>query len=107
MVAYRLATLQNSDHILLLDDMRLVAIGTHCELTKNNDYYRSFVNNQQVFSLLNFYQTMMAVHSSERFTEDLEESYVHACLDAYLFHDPNPITPASNLNWDKFYQLLI
>ena len=49
----------------------------------------------------------MAVHSSERFNEDVEGSFIHACLSAYLFHDPSLITPYPNLDWDKFYQLLI
>lgn len=48
-VAHRLATVQNTDRILLLNEMRLVATGNHRELLENNDYYRSLVNNQQIF----------------------------------------------------------
>jgi subfamily B ATP-binding cassette protein MsbA len=48
-VAHRLSTVQNTDCILLLNEMRLVATGTHRELMENNDYYRSLVTNQQVF----------------------------------------------------------
>jgi ABC-type multidrug transport system fused ATPase/permease subunit len=48
-VAHRLSTVQNTDCILLLNEMRLVATGTHRELMGNNDYYRSLVTNQQVF----------------------------------------------------------
>lgn len=48
-VAHRLATVQNTDRILLLNEMRLVATGNHRELLENNDYYRSLVNHQQIF----------------------------------------------------------
>jgi ABC-type multidrug transport system fused ATPase/permease subunit len=47
-VAHRLATIQNSDRILLLNEKRLLAMGTHQELLANNDYYRSLVANQQI-----------------------------------------------------------
>lgn len=47
-IAHRLATIQNSDRILLLNEKRLVAIGTHSELYQGNPYYQELVNNQQV-----------------------------------------------------------
>ncbi len=47
-VAHRLSTIRNSDRILLLNEHRLVAIGTHQELLKKNDYYRSLVADQQI-----------------------------------------------------------
>ena len=47
-VAHRLSTIQNSDRILLLNERRLVAMGTHRELLENNAYYRSLVANQQI-----------------------------------------------------------
>lgn len=47
-VAHRLATVQNSDRILLLNEKRLVAVGTHQELLAGNEYYRSLVTNQQI-----------------------------------------------------------
>jgi ATP-binding cassette subfamily B protein len=49
-VAHRLATVQNSDRILLLNEKRLVAMGTHQELLEGNAYYRSLVTNQQIVS---------------------------------------------------------
>jgi len=49
-VAHRLATIQNSDRILLLNEKRLVAMGTHQELLANEEYYRSLVANQQIIS---------------------------------------------------------
>jgi len=49
-VAHRLSTVQNSDHILLLNENRLVAMGTHRELLENNDFYRSLVANQQIIT---------------------------------------------------------
>jgi ABC-type multidrug transport system fused ATPase/permease subunit len=46
LVAHRLATVQNADRILLLNEKRLVDIGTHAELMKRSDYYRSLVDSQ-------------------------------------------------------------
>ncbi len=47
-VAHRLSTVQNADRILLLNEKRLVAVGTHQELLESNAYYRSLVANQQI-----------------------------------------------------------
>jgi len=47
-VAHRLSTIMNSDRIFLLDQNRLIAIGTHESLLQSNDYYRSIVSHQQV-----------------------------------------------------------
>jgi len=47
-VAHRLSTIMNSDRIFLLDQNRLIAIGTHESLMEINDYYRSIVSHQQV-----------------------------------------------------------
>ncbi len=47
-VSHRLSTIQNSNRILLLNENRLVAMGTHQELWGNNDYYRSLIASQQV-----------------------------------------------------------
>ena len=47
-VAHRLSTVQNADRILLLNEKKLVAVGTHQELMESNDYYRSLVANQQI-----------------------------------------------------------
>jgi ABC-type multidrug transport system fused ATPase/permease subunit len=47
-VAYRLSTIRDSDRILLLDENRLVAIGTHQSLLKTNEDYRSMVAYQQI-----------------------------------------------------------
>ena len=49
-VAHRLSTVQDSDRILLLNEKRLVAMGTHQELLEDNEYYRSLVANQQIIS---------------------------------------------------------
>jgi ABC-type multidrug transport system fused ATPase/permease subunit len=46
-VAHRFSTIRDSDRILLLNDNRLVAIGTHESLLQSNDYYRSLVFYQQ------------------------------------------------------------
>jgi ABC-type bacteriocin/lantibiotic exporter with double-glycine peptidase domain len=46
-VAHRISTIKNSDHILLLNENRLVAIGKHDSLLETNDYYRSLVTYQQ------------------------------------------------------------
>lgn len=47
-VAHRLRTIQNADRVLLLNEKRLVAMGTHQELVAGNEYYRSLAANQQV-----------------------------------------------------------
>lgn len=47
-IAHRLSTIQSSDRILLLNESRLIAIGTHHELLERNDFYRSLVANQQI-----------------------------------------------------------
>jgi ATP-binding cassette subfamily B protein len=49
-VAHRLATVQDSDRILLLNEKRLVAMGTRQQLLAGNDYYRGLVANQQLFA---------------------------------------------------------
>jgi ABC-type bacteriocin/lantibiotic exporter with double-glycine peptidase domain len=46
-VAHRISTIKNSDHILLLNENRLVAIGNHESLLETSDYYRSLVSYQQ------------------------------------------------------------
>ena len=45
-VAHRLATAIQSERILLLNEKRLVAVGTHQELLAQNAYYRSLAANQ-------------------------------------------------------------
>jgi ABC-type multidrug transport system fused ATPase/permease subunit len=45
-VAHRLSTIEDSDRILLLNDCRLVAVGTHKMLLETNDYYRSLYGHQ-------------------------------------------------------------
>lgn len=47
-VAHRLATIQDSDRILLLNEKQLVGMGTHAELLAENDFYRELVANQQI-----------------------------------------------------------
>ena len=46
-VAHQLSTIKGSDRILLLNESRLVAVGTHPSLMETNDYYRSLVASQQ------------------------------------------------------------
>jgi ABC-type multidrug transport system fused ATPase/permease subunit len=46
-VAHRLSTVQDADRIMLLDQRRLVAMGTHQELLEGSEYYRSIVASQQ------------------------------------------------------------
>jgi ABC-type multidrug transport system fused ATPase/permease subunit len=47
-VAHRLSTIRNSDRIFLLNENRLIAIGTHQSLLESNDYYRSVLAHQQI-----------------------------------------------------------
>lgn len=46
-VAHRISTIKNSDHILLLNENRLAGIGKHESLLETDDYYRSLVRYQQ------------------------------------------------------------
>jgi len=50
-VAHRLSTIQNADRILLLNEKRLIAMGTHQELLEGNVYYRSLVAKQRIITL--------------------------------------------------------
>ncbi len=43
MIAHRLATIENADQILVVDDGRIAQCGTHQELIKQEGRYRSFV----------------------------------------------------------------
>jgi len=47
-VAHRLSTVVDADRILLLNDNRLVAEGSHAELLRLNDYYRDLVECQLI-----------------------------------------------------------
>lgn len=47
-IAHRLATIQNSDKILLLNEKKLVAIGTHASLLKESKFYQDLINNEQL-----------------------------------------------------------
>ena len=49
-IAHRLATIQNSDKILLLNEKQLMAVGTHQELLTENELYRCMVANQSLRS---------------------------------------------------------
>lgn len=49
-VAHRLSTIQDSDRILLLNENRLVATGTHQSLLASSELYRSLVANQQLLT---------------------------------------------------------
>ncbi len=46
-VAHRLSTIKGAKRILLLNEKRLIAVGTHKELLEKNDYYRSLIANQK------------------------------------------------------------
>lgn len=46
MVAHRLSTIHGADRILLLNEKRLVAMGTHRQPLDGNEYYRSLVASQ-------------------------------------------------------------
>jgi len=47
-VAHRLSTVIDADRILVLNESRLVAEGTHGELLSTNDYYRELVASQLI-----------------------------------------------------------
>jgi ATP-binding cassette subfamily B protein len=45
-VAQRISTVINADRIVVLDDGRVVGVGTHAELVKSNEVYREIVSSQ-------------------------------------------------------------
>ena len=45
-IAQRISSVQDSDRILILDNGKINAFGTHDELLKNNDIYRELYNSQ-------------------------------------------------------------
>ena len=45
-VAQRVATIMQADQIIVLEDGKVVGIGTHAELIENNEVYRDIVNSQ-------------------------------------------------------------
>jgi subfamily B ATP-binding cassette protein MsbA len=51
LIAHRLTTVKNVNRILVLNEKRLVAMGSHRQLMETNEYYRSLVANQQVLAL--------------------------------------------------------
>lgn len=50
LIAHRLSTVKNVNRILVLNEKRLVAIGSHSELMDACEYYRTLVANQQVLA---------------------------------------------------------
>lgn len=47
-VAHRLATSQKADRILLLNEKKLIATGTHHTLYRDSELYRSLANSQEL-----------------------------------------------------------
>jgi ABC-type multidrug transport system fused ATPase/permease subunit len=50
LIAHRLTTVKNVSRLLVLSENHLVSMGSHQELMKSSDYYRSLVTNQQILS---------------------------------------------------------
>lgn len=52
-VAHRISTIQDADHILVLDDGKVAEYGTHAELLAHNGLYKSIFDKQQLEKQLN------------------------------------------------------
>ncbi|MGN0754214.1 MAG: ABC transporter ATP-binding protein [Aristaeellaceae bacterium] len=52
-VAHRISTIQDADHILVLDDGKVAEYGTHEELLAHNGLYKSIFDKQQLEKQLN------------------------------------------------------
>jgi ABC-type multidrug transport system fused ATPase/permease subunit len=50
LIAHRLTTVKNVSKLLVLSENHLVSMGSHQELMKSSEYYRSLVANQQVLA---------------------------------------------------------
>jgi ATP-binding cassette, subfamily B, multidrug efflux pump len=50
LIAHRLTTVKNVSRLLVLSEKHLVSMGSHQELMKSSEYYRSLVTNQQVLA---------------------------------------------------------
>jgi ABC-type multidrug transport system fused ATPase/permease subunit len=50
LIAHHLSTVKNVNRILVLNEKRLVASGSHHELLETSEYYRTLVANQQVLA---------------------------------------------------------
>lgn len=48
LIAHRMSTIRNVNRILVLNEKRLVGLGSHHELLAENNYYRQLVKNQKV-----------------------------------------------------------
>ena len=47
MIAHRLKTVEKADHIIVLDEGRIVQQGTHAQLMKEDGIYRNFVGQRE------------------------------------------------------------
>lgn len=45
-IAHRLSTVRNCDYIIVMDEGKIVGIGTHKELMKNNSYYKNLYQHE-------------------------------------------------------------
>jgi ABC-type multidrug transport system fused ATPase/permease subunit len=50
LIAHRLTTVKNVSRLLVLSENHMISMGSHQELMKSSDYYRSLVNNQQILA---------------------------------------------------------
>jgi len=50
LIAHRLTTVKDVSRLLVLSENHLVSMGSHKELMKSNEYYRSLVTNQQILA---------------------------------------------------------
>lgn len=69
-IAHRLATIENADRILAVDEGRIVQKGTHRELTRQEGKYLDFVRDREQAEGWQIQQTERELFKQQKFLEE-------------------------------------